>query len=178
MKISDMLPVQLPPDLGTSTVTATTGLMSSLAGAIDTVGIDSTTAASFLGSAGMMKDGFFAMTNAYSAVNSFKQWMQGGEQPTLSGSALTTLAHGLNAMALCDKVGGTLVGLGSYSGLAGGFVNLAKVVSGVQQGNMTQVVFSGAKLCATVALAGNPVATIAITSAEILYNRYASNDKS
>jgi hypothetical protein len=171
MKIGDMIPAQLPPALETATQTTATGLLSSLSSAIDAVGIDSSTATAFLGSAGMMKDGFFALTNAYSSVSSFKQWMQGG--PPMSSSSLTSLAHGLNAMALCDKVGGTLVGLGSYTGIAGGLVNLAKVVSGVHQGNLSQVAFSGAKLCATLALAGNPVATIAITSAEMLYKRYA-----
>jgi hypothetical protein len=173
MKISgDMLSIASSPivtDLGESAQTTGSSVVSSLAGIIDKVGIDSTTATAFLGTAGIMKDSFFGLSNAYSSVKSFNQWMQ-GDQP-LTGGSLTTLAHGLNAMTLLDKVGGTVVGLGNYTGIAGGFVNLAKVVSGVQQGNLSQVAFSGAKLCVSVALAGNPAAGIAIASAEFLYNK-------
>jgi len=142
-----------------------------LSSVIDAVSIDSTTVSNFLDSASIMKDGLFGLINVYSSYNSFQGWLSGSQPPI--GSALTTVAHGLNAMALFDKVGGTVVGLGSYTGLAGSFANIANVVSGFQQSNMSQVTFSGAKLCATVALAGNPVATIAISSAEMLYKRYA-----
>jgi|GEM_PF-808749 len=149
--------------------------MTTLSSAISAVGIDSGTAMSFLSTAGSMgmtaKDGIMGLANAYKSVSSLSQWMQGGA--ALSTDSLSSVAHGLNAMALLDKAGGTLVGLGAYTNMANAVVNVSKIVSGVQDGNLTQVAFSGAKLCACVALAGNPAAGFALTSAEFIYNRYA-----
>jgi hypothetical protein len=149
--------------------------MTTLSSAISAVGIDSSTAMAFIGSAsstGMaLKDGAMGLANAYKSVSSFTQWMRGGEP--VSSQSLASLAHGLNAAALLDKAGGKLLGLGGYTNMASAVMNVSNIVSGVQSGNLTQVAFSGAKLCVCVALAGNPAAGFAVTAAEMLYNRLA-----
>lgn len=120
--------------------------------------------------ASVAKDSAFALSNAYTSVKSFGQWMQGVQLPRLSN--LTSLAHGVNALVLLDKVGGNLVGVSNYTGLAGGMVNASKFVQGLHEGDISKVLFSGAKLCAAMALTGNPAATAVIFAAEQAHKRY------
>lgn len=150
--------------------------MTTLSSAISAIGIDSDAAMAFIGSAGStgmaVKDGAMGLSNAYKSVSSFAQWMRGGDP--VSSQSIASLAHGLNAAALLDKAGGTLLGLGGYTNIANAVVNVSNIVSGVQSGNLTQVAFSGAKLCVCLALSGNPAAGFAVTSAEMLYNRFSA----
>jgi len=152
------------------TPSTSAAVMTGLSSTIEAVGIDSTTLRSFIDTAGMLKNGGLALTNAYGSVSSFKQWMQGG--PPLSGNALATMAHGLNAMAVLDQVAGNTAGLANYTDMAGGLVNASKMIAGLQKGDMAQVLFSGAKLCATLAQIGSPIAAVTISIAEQAYNLY------
>ena len=145
------------------------GLQAMLSGAFEQCGIDQTTVQDYLGSVGIAKDSGMGMMSLKNAVSSFSSWMSSDSY--INKDALMTLSHGLNGVALLAKTGGGMLGgLGAYA--TGAFVNASKVYTGVQEGNLSQALFSGAKLCAAVALSGVPMAGAALTVAEIAYNRY------
>lgn len=86
--------------------------MTTLSGAISAVGIDSSAAMAFIGSAsstGMaLKDGAMGLANAYKSVSSFAQWMRGGEP--VSSQSLASLAHGLNALHCLTRQAASCLG--------------------------------------------------------------------
>ena len=141
-------------------------LMGGLSSALDTVGVDKDTAVSFLGSAGA---GFFALKEGYTALTTLAS---GLAQGSVLKNALG-MAHSVKTLAMADKLAGTLSGLGNYTLHATAFVDANKLVSGLQNGNLSQAAFSGMRLCALAALGSNPVASIALAGAEFAYNRYA-----
>jgi hypothetical protein len=148
------------------------GLQAMLSGAFEQCGIDQTTVQDYLGSVGIAKDSGMGMMSLKNAVSSFSSWMSSDSY--INKDALMTLSHGLNGVAMLAKTGGGMLGgLGAYAtGATSAFVNASKVYTGVQEGNLSQALFSGAKLCAAVALSGVPMAGAALTVAEIAYNRY------
>lgn len=146
-------------------------VLSSLFSAIQSIGVDTKAATIFLNVAGMLKEGVYAAADAFRSAKSFGQWMQGGA--TLAMSAVSALSYGLNAFVALDKAGGGAFGLGNRPNLVEGAANLSKLVSGFQNGDLPQVVFSGGKLCALLALSGNPEANAVISMAESMYERYA-----
>lgn len=148
------------------------GLQAMLSGAFEQCGIDQTTVQDYLGSVGIAKDAGMGMMSLKNAVSSFSSWMSSDSY--INNDALMTLSHGLNGVALLAKTGGGMLGgLGAYAtGATSAFVNASKVYTGVQEGNLSQALFSGAKLCAAVALSGVPAAGVALTVAEFAYNRY------
>ena len=97
--------------------------------------------------------------------------ISGGDE--LDANFLAGLAHGLHALAMCDKVLGGWSVLGDSTDLTASLADLAGLTSGITEWNLSQVAFSGAKLCATLALSGNTTATIAINAAERAYKTYA-----
>ena len=135
------------------------GNISTLASAIADIIFDSNKLSSFMGVADVAKDSAFSLSNDYTSVKSFGQWMAGDR--LLPVTNMTVLAHGINAFIFLDKLGGNLVGLSNYTGLAGGIVNTAKIVQGLHEGDISKVLFFGAKLCAAVAITGNP-ATVSV----------------
>ncbi|WP_368640671.1 hypothetical protein ABRZ04_05825 [Castellaniella ginsengisoli] len=170
---SSDLSVQPPVDASGSS-----GLQSMLTGAFQQCGVDRETLDTYLESAGVLKDTGMALKDAgmglwgiKSAVSSFSSWMSSDSY--INSKALMTLSHGLNGVVLLAKAqGGVFSTLGAYSGAASAFLNATKVYTGLQEGNVSQALFSGAKLCAAMALSGVPAAGAALSAAEFAYNNY------
>ena len=151
--------------------TSSVGLLGHLSNVIDAVDIDHSSLKAFMGVAGSVKDGVFALKNAYSSIAAFGDWMSGGDE--LDANVLAGLVHGLHALAMCDKALGGWSVLGDSTDLTAVLTDLAGLTCGVSEWSLSQVAFSGAKLCATLALSGNTTATIAINAAELAYKTYA-----
>jgi len=172
MQVNNTQPAQaLQIQSAAESETVSVGVMGHLSNVVDAVDIDHSSLTAFMGVAGSIKDGVFALKNAYSATAAFGDWISGGDE--LDANFLAGLAHGLHALAMCDKVLGGWSVLGDSTDLTASLADLAGLTSGITEWNLSQVAFSGAKLCATLALSGNTTATIAINAAELAYKTYA-----
>lgn len=176
MAISSVPPGSVPPaSLPASKVSGASATppskLTGLFSAIQSIGIDIKAATIFLNMAGTLKEGIYAATDTFRSATSFKQWMQGGA--ALATSGVGALAHGLNAFIALDKAYNGALGLHNFPVVADAAKIITKLASGLENGSLPQVVFSGAKLCALVALSGNPNAKAVIAMAESMYERYA-----
>jgi hypothetical protein len=153
------------------------GLQSMLTGAFQQCGVDRETLDTYLESAGVLKDAGMVLKDAgmglwgiKNAVSSFSSWMSSDSY--INSNALMTLSHGLNgAVLLAKAAGGQGFGaLGAYSGATSAFLNATQVYTNLQEGNVSQALFSGAKLCTAMALSGVPAAGVALSVAEFAYN--------
>ncbi|MGB3274713.1 MAG: hypothetical protein WBA82_00835 [Castellaniella sp.] len=170
---SSNLSVQPPTD-----VSGGSSLQSMLTGAFQQCGVDRETVDTYLESAGVLKDAGMVLKDAgmgawgiRNAISSFSSWMSSDSY--INSKALMTLSHGLNSVVLLAKAhGGELSKLGAYSGATSAFLNAAQAYNSLQEGNVSQALFSGAKLCAAMALSGVPAAGVALSAAEFAYNHY------
>ena len=120
-------------------------MLSVLFKAIQSISSDNKTATSFLNMAGTLKESVYAATDTFRSAQTWGQWLQGGAALAMSG--VNALAYGLNALIALDKACDGALGVRNHSGVVEGAANLSKLASGLQNGNLAQVVFSGAKLC-------------------------------
>jgi hypothetical protein len=168
MSSSD-LPVLQPTD-----VSGSGSLQSMLTGAFQQCGVDRTTQDAFLNAGMTGMNAWMAQGELENAASSFTSWMSSDSH--IDNNALMTLAHGFNGVVLLAKSyeeGLKLPGatsLGAYSGATAAFLNVAKISTGLREGNISQVLFSGAKLFVAMALSGMPSAGIALGAAEYIWN--------
>jgi hypothetical protein len=113
--------------------------------------------------------------NFLATVSALHQCMEDG---LFSMAGASALVHGFSALASLDQVlnvaAGVGLGLAEFSGVASVAVTLVTFAKQVHAGDVPGAVLSGAKLVATVALAGHPVALGIVLGANAAYALYSA----
>lgn len=123
--------------------------------------------------ASVTKDSAFAAMGLTATVLALRRCLNGS---FFSVDAIVALSSGLNAACALDRVAaagiGISVGIGSFGVVTGGLVNVVTLVNRVRQGDAPGSLLSGAKLIATIALTGHPVALGIVIAADVTYGLY------